>query len=65
MKIGYKKLSIGSHIIVGLMLKTSIEKVNNNLKAWFFFNISHKIIIEKIMDGRSGLGDCKNKNNIG
>jgi hypothetical protein len=54
----YKKHSKGSHIIVGLMIKTKTENANSEAADLFPSRISFKITSENIITGRSGLGYC-------
>ena len=51
--------------MVGLMAKTKIEIANSKEAFLFDVKISFKIIKEKTIAGKSGLGDCKNRNKTG
>jgi hypothetical protein len=52
-----KNTSMGSHIIVGFIEKTKTEKAKRRVVFLFPAMSSFKIISEKIITGRSGLGD--------
>jgi predicted RNA-binding protein with EMAP domain len=60
-----RKTNIGSHIMVGFTAKTNIENAKRSVVFLLPMAISFKIISEKIITGRSGLGDCENKNSTG
>ncbi|BAP33263.1 uncharacterized protein CHSO_4226 [Chryseobacterium sp. StRB126] len=64
-KILQRKTSRGSQIMVGFMVKTKAEKAKSRLMFLFPDIISFKIIKEKIITGRSGLGDCAKSNKTG
>ena len=61
----YRKTAIGSQIIVGLMKKTNAEKAKSNTAFLLEFNISLRRIKDKTITGKSGLGDCENRNKTG
>jgi hypothetical protein len=60
-----RKTSIGNQIMVGFIAKTKTEKAKSKLMFLFPDIISFKIIKEKIITGRSGLGDWEKSNKIG
>ena len=64
-KTEFKNTSMGSHIIVGFIEKTKIEKAKRRVVFLFLAMSSFRIISEKIMTGRSGLGDCEKSNKTG
>ena len=51
--------------MVGLMAKTNMENANSKEAFLLDFKISFKIIKEKTIAGKSGLGDCENRNKTG
>lgn len=61
----YKKHKTGTQIIVGFMAKTKTEKAKIIDAVLFPDKISFNIIREKIITGKSGLGDCENNSKIG
>jgi len=48
-----------------LILKTKTEKAKSRENSLFLVKISFKIIKEKTIAGKSGLGDCTKKNKTG
>ena len=48
-----------------MILKTKTEKAKSRAKSLFLVKISFKIIKEKTIAGKSGLGDCTKKNKTG
>lgn len=64
-KVEYKNPRIGSHIMVGFIMKTNDEKTNNETAELFPFIISFKIIKENTITGKSGLGDWENNSRTG
>jgi len=64
-KILYKKINTGSQIMVGFIAKTKMENAKRKVVFLFPAIASFKITKEKIMTGRSGLGDCENNSRTG
>jgi hypothetical protein len=64
-KTAQRKVSMGSQIMVGFMAKIKMENAKRSVVFLFPAVISFKIIKERAMTGRSGLGDCENNNNTG
>ena len=56
---------MGSHIMVGFMVKTKTEKAKRTAVFLFWIKISFKMISEKIITGKSGLGDWENNSRTG
>lgn len=52
-------MKIGSQMTVGFMAKVKTEKANRKEIFLFPDKISFKIINEKTITGKSGLGDCE------
>jgi hypothetical protein len=48
-----------------LYSKNKYRKCKKECGVFTAYGISFKIISEKIITGRSGLGDCENKNSTG
>nr|WP_263602322.1 hypothetical protein [Chryseobacterium sp. PET-29] len=61
----YKNPRIGSHTMVGFIMKTKDEKTNKELAEVFPFIISFKIIKENTITGKSGLGDWEKSSRTG
>nr|WP_278352333.1 hypothetical protein [Chryseobacterium gleum] len=64
-KTELKKTRTGNHIIVGFIAKTNVEKAKRRVVFLLPVMSSFKIINEKIIPGRSGLGDCENSSRTG
>ncbi len=64
-KTELRKVNTGSHIMVGFMAKTNTENAKRKVVFFCPVIISFKIINEKIITGRSGLGDCEKSSNTG
>ena len=56
---------MGIQIIVGFMAKMKMEKASNFSAFLLELKTSFKRIKEKTITGKSGLGDCENKNKMG
>ena len=65
MIITYKKTKIGNQIMVGFMPKIKMDNANINAAFLFELKTSFKIIKEKAITGKSGLGDCKKRKSTG
>ena len=61
----YRKTKNGNQIIVGFIPKTNADTINKKDIFWLPERISLKIINEKTITAKSGLGDCENKNKNG
>jgi hypothetical protein len=58
-------MKTGSQIMVGFIANVKTENANKNEKFLFPDKISFKIMSEKVMTGKSGLGDCAKINKTG
>ena len=56
---------MGTQIIVGFRAKMKMEKASNFPVFLLEVKISFKMIKEKTITGKSGLGDCENRNKMG
>ncbi|MBB5333248.1 hypothetical protein HNP69_001372 [Chryseobacterium koreense] len=65
MKTEYKKLNTGSQIMVGLTANIKTEIRKSTEESLYPRKISFNTISEKTSIGKSGFGDCANKNKIG
>ena len=58
-------MKIGNQMTVGFMAKVNTENANRKERFLFPDKISFKIIREKTITGKSGLGDCTKINKTG